>query len=77
MTKTAMRDKIQEILLRAPNFKTEICSGESYHGSSKGDKYEFIIYRYLGKSYYSLEDAKFDFVMHELGKEVEKIIKQK
>ena len=72
-----MKEKIQKILSRAPNFKTETCSGEGYHGSSKGDKYEFTDYNYSGESYYSLESAPLAFVTKELKNEVEKIIKQR
>jgi len=70
-----MKKKILEILLKAPNFSTEICSGEGYHGSSKGEKYEFTIYKYLGNSYYSLEDVQTAFVIREMSDEVRKIIK--
>jgi hypothetical protein len=70
-----MEKKILEILTKVPQFNTETCSGESYHGSSKGDKREFTVYKYSGQRFYSLDDAKVAFVLNELGKEVKEFIK--
>jgi hypothetical protein len=70
-----MKEKILKILERVPEFHTEICSGEGYHGSAKGEKYSFTIYHYRGK-HLSLYDAKKAFVLDELEKEVKEIFEQ-
>jgi hypothetical protein len=70
-----LEKRISEILASAPKFETEICSGLGYHGSSKGDEYEFTVYKFNGESYYSLDDVKLAYVMSKLKHDVKEIVK--
>ncbi len=71
-----MKEKVLQILAETPHFTTETCSGVGYHGSSKGEEYNFTVYKYRGESFFNMEDLKIAFVMDRLEPEIKEIVKQ-